>query len=86
MKIDDNEILKRLISISGDQNAKALSKIATGDRLEITLYWNQFGEKYALQKSISRGMLSKYSGALEYFISDIFKEVEYEVGRINYEN
>lgn len=85
MHIDTEQILPLLIKVTGDEQAEIFSKVVYS-RLEVTMYWNQLNNRYALQKSIAQDAIYSNEETIGYAIEQMLKEIEYEVGRIYYES
>lgn len=85
MHIDEKLILPLLIEVTGDKKASITSRVVPG-RLEVTMYWNQLGERYAHQRSITQDVIYSNKEIIGYAVDLMLKEIRYEVGRIYYEN
>lgn len=85
MIIDTNRLLTILVDITKDVNAEVLISTKYYN-IEITMYWNQLSKTRAFRHSISRQMLEQENISVDFIFERMFKSIQYEIGRIDYEN
>lgn len=77
--------LKELHRLTKDDNCYYTLKLNPTTRaFKITFYWKQFNEVRGFRQEVSETLLEQ-SDAHEHIKRDIYKAIEYEVGRLNYE-
>lgn len=81
-------ILTELEQITQDKQTTSIEVRLDRFGINITMYWNQFGQKRGYRNVISQDMLhqKEFPNIWEFTLDKMFKAVEFEVGRLNYEN
>lgn len=80
------KIIDILTKITNDNDASIEIKIDKTLGLAITMYWNQFGQRCGYRNVLSNELTHQTNIQDEIILDKMFKAIEFEVGRLNYEN